>query len=245
MTAKHVLAIVAVAAAVSCPDVVAGQAAPTAPAGGQAPAAEAPFVLRAGPADATRQLTAFCDFEDAACARLVVVLRSVLESRPENLSIVFRHLAPATHRQSRLAYRAALAAARQGRGWEMLDMALANQDRLHDQGLQGMAAQLGLDLARFVADTGVDAVSQVLDDDAEEAKKLGVESVPALFLNGKRLENVLTHEGILAAVKPPAPSPSSPAPGLVPYSAGLNRSRTRSRAGAGPMAAWRSATYSP
>ena len=176
------------------------QSAPAAPSAAPAQAARA-LAVRAGAPDGRLQLTVFCNIENEACARLVTVLRHVRDAHPDEVGITYRHVAPAERRQSALAYRAALAAARQAKGWEMLDIASANRDRLHDDGLLSMARQLGLDLDRFVADTALEEVAQVLDDDAGAAKELGVANIPALFLNGTRQPDKFTFEAIEAALK--------------------------------------------
>lgn len=178
-------------------------------AGGQMPGsvqAQAPqsagseLAVKTGSGEAAQQLTLFCDIENEACARLVAVLSEVTETHPVQVGVRFRHVTVQNHTQSPVAYRAALAAARQGRGWNLLDMACANRNRLDDAGLRSMAVQLGLDVQRFIADTVSVEVAQVLDDDAKEATAAKVESVPALFLNGARLPDTFTYDAIVKAL---------------------------------------------
>jgi predicted DsbA family dithiol-disulfide isomerase len=165
------------------------------------PPAAAPLVVRSGAAAGPAQLTVFCDIESEACERLVVVLRRVVETHPEQVGVTFRHHAPEEHKLSALAYRSALAASRQGKGWELLDMACANRDRLNDAGLLSMAVQLQLDIQRFTADTAAGDVAQVLEDDAAEARRLEVDRVPAVFVNGTRLSDAGTFDSVDAAVR--------------------------------------------
>lgn len=166
--------------------------------GAQAPSAPS---VRTGPADAPVQVVAFCDIEQEACERLMVLLRRLSDTYPEKVGITFRHLAPDAHKQSPLAYRAALAAAKQGKAWDFLDMACANRDRLNDAGLLSMAAQLQLDVARFTADSAAGDVTLVLEDDAAEARRFKVDHVPAVFLNGIRVADASTFDALDAAVR--------------------------------------------
>jgi len=175
-------------------------------ASGQAPApagaaADLPLVVRAGAAAGPLQVTLFCDIEVEACQRVVVVFRRVVETYPEQVGVTFRHRAAEGHKQSPLAYRSALAAARQGKGWEMLDMVCANPDRLTDAGLRSMAAQLQIDVDRFVSDIEAADVAQVLEDDAKEAETLKVASVPAVLLNGTRVPDTSTFDAIDTAIR--------------------------------------------
>ena len=165
------------------------------------PPADGPLVVRTGAAGGAVQLTVFCDIEEEACQRLVIVLRRVVETYPEQVGVTFRHHAAEGHTQSPLAYRSALAAARQGKGWEMLDMVCANPDRLIDAGLRSMAAQLQLDLGAFVSDTDAVDVAQRLDADGKEAEALKVAGVPAVLLNGTRLPDASSFDAIDAAIR--------------------------------------------
>jgi len=166
-----------------------------------APATDAPLAVRTGASSGPVQVTVFCDIEEEACQRLVVVLGHVVETHPEQVGVTFRHRAARGHERSSLAYRSALAAARQGKGWEMLDMACANPDRLDDAGLLGMAAQLQLDVERFRSDTAAGDVTQVLEDDVAAVKAQKVETVPTVFVNGTRLPDASTFDALDAAVK--------------------------------------------
>jgi protein-disulfide isomerase len=165
------------------------------------PPADAPLAVRSGSTKGPVQLTVFCDIEEETCERLVVILRRVVETYPEQVGVTFRHRAAEEHKSAVLAYRAALAAARQGKGWEFLDMACANRDRLNDAGLLSMAAQLQTDVTRFAADTAAGDVSQVLEGDESAAKAQKIEGVPAVFVNGTRLADASTFDALDAAVK--------------------------------------------
>lgn len=168
---------------------------------GPTPLPGAAPAVRAGAADGPVQLTVFCDIEAEACARLVIVLRRVVETYPEQVGVTFRHHASDGHKLSPLAYRSVLAAARQGKGWEMLDMACANRDRLDDAGLLSMASQLGLDVQGFAAATAAGDIAQVLEDDEAAAKAKKVESVPTVFVNRDRVADTSTFAALEAAIK--------------------------------------------
>jgi len=166
-----------------------------------APAADHPLIVRSGTPDGAAQLTVFCDLQEEACDRLVIVLRRVVETYPKDVGVTFRHHAAEPHKRSPDAYRAALAAARQGKGWEMLDMICANADRLDEAGLGSMAGQLRLDLDRFAVDVLAGDVEQVLKDDEAAAKQATVDAVPAVLLNGTRVPDAVTFDAIDAALK--------------------------------------------
>jgi protein-disulfide isomerase len=168
------------------------------PAIAQEPAAPS---VRAGKPDAPARFEVFCDLDVKACGALVRTLGRVLDEQPETVAVTFRHLAPAGHAGSHLAYRAALAAARQDRGWSMLDLLYANPDQRDGDQVGAMAVRLGLDAERFARDIDDPSIARVTEADAAEAARLGVRSTPALFLNGSRLPDSFTYDAVVKAIE--------------------------------------------
>lgn len=194
---KHSRAVRQVVQAIAWAAVV-GWAAVVSPAVAQESAAPS---VQAGRADAPARLEVFCDLEVGACGALVRTLGRVFDERPDTVAVSFRHLAAAEHLRSPAAYRAALAAARQDRGWAMLDLLYANPDQRDGERIAAMAVRLGLDAARFARDIDDPVNAEVIEADAAEAARLDVRSAPALFLNGARYEGALTCDAIVRAVE--------------------------------------------
>lgn len=94
--------------------------------------------------------------------------------------------------ESRAAGRAAWAAERQGRFWDMWATLYANQGSRENGGAFGrerllaMADTLGLDRARFVADLDSPDAERAVGADAAAARAAGVNSTPTLVINGTR-----------------------------------------------------------
>lgn len=154
-----------------------------------------------GPERADSEVEVFLDFTNEACRRLAVVLEALANRHPDDVRIVFRHLTPENDPVAALPHRAAVAAERQGRFWDMERILFANQDRRSREDLIGMAAQLELDIAAFTRDLEDPALAAVIDSDRARAQTLNVESAPAVFINGKPLagERTLKHlESVLA-----------------------------------------------
>jgi protein-disulfide isomerase len=143
----------------------------------------------------------FCDFESEPCARMAVVLHALAETYPEDVRVVFRHVAPPDRQPDLLSYSAVLAAAEQERGWEMWDMVFANQDRLARDGLMSMARQLQLDETLFTAALDDGTVESVVTADLEAATREGIAGGPALIVNGKRMSDAVRLEELKAIVE--------------------------------------------
>jgi protein-disulfide isomerase len=191
----------------------------TARAGAQSPSAGAPTAQSPasapadvgmparGPANAPVTITEFCDFESEGCGRMAVVLRGLVDAYPDQVRLMFRHLATETQVQSPRAYSAVLAAAQQGRPWDMWDMVFANQDRLSEEGLRSMALQLGLDGNQFILAFQSGNADAAVAGDAEEAASLSITAGPAIVVGGRKLKDVTTLTQLKAFVDAELKSP--------------------------------------
>ena len=104
-----------------------------------------------GPKNAPLVLVEYGDYECPHCGRAYPIVKQVQQTLGNELLFVFRNFPLAEiHPHAMNAARAAEAAGRQGRFWEMHDLLFENQDRLDDQSLQAYASSLELDLDKFV-----------------------------------------------------------------------------------------------
>ena len=90
-----------------------------------------PKDIYVGKKDAPVTLMEFGDYESEACAKVNEVVRQILEEYDGKVKLNFRHF-PLTriHQRSLKASEAAVAAAQEGKFWEMHDTLFANQARL-------------------------------------------------------------------------------------------------------------------
>jgi len=101
------------------------------------------------------------------------------------LRLVFRHFPlEDAHPHALQAALAAEAAAAQGCFWQMHDLLFANQNRLASRQLQGYAATLGLDMARYVAEMDDQIYLQRVREHIDGARRSGVRATPGFFLDG-------------------------------------------------------------
>jgi protein-disulfide isomerase len=142
---------------------------------------------RTGPANASITFVVFTDFRCPFCKRAAKKLDEILRAYPDEVAIVFKNL-PLTslHPQAELAARAALAAGRQDKFWEMHDTLFsANGAELPRELIDTMAEGIGLDMDQFEEDINSAAVTAALESDKKLADKLGIKSTPTVYLNGR------------------------------------------------------------
>jgi protein-disulfide isomerase len=114
----------------------------------------------------------------------------VLKAYPNEVKFVYKEF-PLTsiHQNALNAAKAAVAAQKQGKFWEMHDKLFANQRTLSPDNLKQYAKEIELDEAKFEKDMTSPEVQEQLDADMKLAQEADVRGTPTLFLNGKRVMN--------------------------------------------------------
>lgn len=130
----------------------------------------------------------FSDFQCPHCAAANPELHRVVREHEGRVKLVFKHYPLPSHSRAVPAARAAEAAARQGKFWEMVDVLFERQRALEDADLERYAEQLGLDMERFRADYASEEVARAVQADRAEGEKAGVQGTPTVYVNGRKLE---------------------------------------------------------
>jgi protein-disulfide isomerase len=154
-----------------------------------------------GQANALVTLVQYADFECLNCVRAFPLLVRYLEEFRGTLRLVFRHFPLGwEHPASALAARAAEAAARQGKFWEMHDELFRNPGMLHREALHAHAASIGLDLGRFATDLEDPSLVERIQRDVSSGRESSVSATPTFFVDGARYANSRNVEGLRDAI---------------------------------------------
>ncbi len=132
----------------------------------------------------------FSDYQCPFCGQAESLVSQVLEAYPDDVRLVFKQF-PLTsiHPQAMPASKAALAAGRQGKFWEMHRLIFENQRALGPEKFVEFAEQLSLDVPQFQKDMESPEIMAQITREMQEAKAADVTGTPTLFVNGKRLMN--------------------------------------------------------
>lgn len=143
-----------------------------------------------GPEDAPVTLMEFADFQCPFCARNLPLVAQILDAYPEKVKFVYKEF-PLTsiHQNAMNASKAALAAKRQGKYWEMHDKLFENYQNLSEDNLKKVAAEVGLDVEQWEKDYKSPEVEKDVQDDMRLAAQSDVRGTPTMFVNGKRVAN--------------------------------------------------------
>lgn len=141
-----------------------------------------------GSANPKATLVEFSDFECPSCAQAFPEVIRTVQKYKDDLRYVYRHFPLPKHANARKAAEAAEAAGVQGKFWEMHDLLFQNQSNLSEDNLLNLANKLGLDVAKFSEELKSGKFTQTVDKDIADAIKLGINSTPTFYLDGKKLK---------------------------------------------------------
>jgi len=115
----------------------------------------------------------------------------VLQAYPSDVNFVYKQFPlPATmHPNALPSSKAAVAAGKQGKFWEMHDIIFKNNRELSYDKLKEYAGQVGLDVARWEKDYNSPDVQQAIDKELADGRAADVQGTPTFFVNGKRVAN--------------------------------------------------------
>lgn len=112
----------------------------------------------------------------------------MLEKNPKTVKIVFKNFPIRSHKFAVQAAVAALAADRQGKFWEFHDELFNNYDRLNEEKVQEIVVKFKLDKVQFEKDRKDPLLLEQIKRDYNEGIRVGVRSVPSIFVNGRKLK---------------------------------------------------------
>ena len=142
----------------------------------------------------------FTDFECPSCARQLPVLERIVSEFGDRVRLVVRDFPLSQHANARKAAEAAEAAREQGKYWEYVAVLFRNQSALGVDKLKQYATEVGLDRARFDAALDAGKFADKVQRDLLDARKLGVNGTPSLYINGKRISDN-SYESVKSAVE--------------------------------------------
>jgi thiol-disulfide isomerase/thioredoxin len=157
-------------------------------------------------------ITEFAEFKCTHCVALSPVLKQLVKESNGAVRLVFKHFPIKSHHGSVTSSRAAHAAHRQGKFWEMYDLLFKDFNRQSVEDLMQHARTLNLDLARFKADMADPELVTLIEKDKMEGVRAGVRGTPTLFINGKMynlpndeafLKDIINEESERLGIDPP------------------------------------------
>jgi len=128
----------------------------------------------------------FSDFQCPHCKMAAPHLKEIVEESNGKVKMFFKYYPLPMHPKAREAAKAAIAADKQGKFWEMHDLLFKNQDDLQTANFDDFAKEIGLDVKRFRSDMQSPETEKKIEADLAEGKAVGVDSTPSIYVNDRR-----------------------------------------------------------
>jgi protein-disulfide isomerase len=131
-------------------------------------------------------LVEFSDYQCPHCAHAVAPLEHlVLQDRKGEVRLCSKYFPFSSHPRARVAAACAEYARTKGKFWEMNALIFANQEALEDENLKEYAKKLGLNGDEMLKQVYAGAFDEQVEKHRREGIAAGVESTPALFIDGR------------------------------------------------------------
>lgn len=139
----------------------------------------------------------YCGYQSPACNLFSPTLAKLAKEFPQELRVIFRILPQENFDKDKLAAQAAVAAGLQDKFWQMHTILNENFEQWIEMPedefntwLQEKAIEMELDGERFATDITSQQVITRVDQSSEAAKSIGIESGPALLIDGNSVPSL-------------------------------------------------------
>lgn len=170
-----------------------------------------------GNKDATVTVVEYLDFECEACGAYYPVVKRLSEEFGNEVRFINRYFPLPGHKNSMTAALAAEAAGRQGKYWEMHNIAFENQRDWGEKPVsdpkifENYARQIGLDMDMYSKDIASQELKDRIERDRKTGQRLRITGTPTFFLNGEKIENPRGYEDFKALIQSAISKASKPA----------------------------------
>ncbi len=160
-----------------------------------------------GKIDSKTVIIEYSDFQCPACRTYYFMVKELMAEFGGKAVFVYRHFPLAEiHANAEPAARAAEAAKKQGKFWEMHDLLFEKQDEWDKVAniqpmFESYAKLLGISVEQFKIDFASKEVKDFVRAQRNHAIKSGLQGTPTFFVNGKKIQNPTSVEAFRAIIK--------------------------------------------
>ena len=172
-----------------------------------------PKEIFVGKKDAPVTLMEWGEYENEECAKANEIVKQLLEEYEGKIKFQFRHF-PLTliHQRSLKASESAVAAAQEGKFWEMHNVLFHNRRNLGTTSLKLYSKEAGVKNKKFLDDLVNGMYGWQVQDDIKEGHNRGIKEIPAFFVNDVQVTGKPTYANLSAAIEVALKKSKSKAP---------------------------------
>lgn len=150
-----------------------------------------------GKMNAPVTLKFYVDYESLACYSANEVVKKIYEDHSELVRLNIRHFPLSNkHQKAMKAAEAAVAAAQEGKLWEMHNLLFQNRKSLGLISLKSYAKEIGITNKKFFDELVNGRYAWSVRGDLMEAVEKGIKNVPAILVNDHLFEDEITIENL-------------------------------------------------
>lgn len=147
-----------------------------------------------GPKVAPVTIVEYSDFHCPYCRRVQPTLLQLLAKYPTQVRLIYKHLPlDSLHPQARLFAEASWCAAEQNRFWQFHDAVYAATNAAMTP-LTTFAGKSGLDVAQFESCVASGKAAPIVQAQADEGARFGVNGTPGFFINGRPISGAVPYD---------------------------------------------------
>ncbi len=160
-----------------------------------------------GNRDSKVVLMEYSDFQCPACRIYYPVMRQITAEFGDRIAIAYRHFPLINiHPGAELAARAAEAAGKQGKFWEMHDLLFEKQNEWSGAAniepmFESYASLIGISVDQFKIDIASKEIKDFVRAQRVHSIKSGLQGTPSFFINGKQIQNPASIEEFRAIIQ--------------------------------------------
>ena len=143
----------------------------------------------------------FASFTCTYSQQQAEILNELIKNYPNRFFLVWKDLASTQDSIANNAAIAARCAQEQNSFWLYHDYLYANQESLNSETYLSIANELGLDINKFNSCLQSQEPVKLIASDLTEALALGLDATPYLFIDGQRVDGVITLQSLEEALE--------------------------------------------
>jgi protein-disulfide isomerase len=157
----------------------------------------------------------YSDFQCPACSAYFPIVQKIISENKNDVRFVYRHFPLPQHLNAIPAAKAAEAAGKQGKFWDMYEMIFTNHDIWENSTdvktiFDDYAVKIGLDINKYNLDYSAKETKDKINSDIKAGQKVGINSTPTFYVNGIKIKNPqgydefkkIVNEAIKKTIKP-------------------------------------------
>lgn len=156
-----------------------------------------------GEPDCEQAIILYGDYTSNACRRLRDILRRIAGRQETKNVYIYRQYPQSGNADAKRAARAAIAAGKQGKFWDMHQVLFRRGQTFKPEDIRDLAEEIDLDIEQFEYDLRSDSIEAHLAEDRESAEMAGVRHTPTLFIDGEHYHGAWDELSILESIERP------------------------------------------